>query len=252
MAARCGVEDGRSVPPAWLTALWLLCGLRGDPDTRLEAQLFRVTLLRRLQLPLPFTERTCRCGLPLDSLGHHQAACARAGVLLESVAARICRDGGGRVTTNVLVRDLDLALPGAVADGRRLEVVVDGLPLFGGAQLAVDTTLVCVLRSDGRPRAAVEDGAKVTRARRRKETTYPELVGLVVLGVEVGGRFSTENSILRKRVEQAWRFRWGSLLACTTARAVASSLLGCPVLMGHTSLTRRGACVEATQLVVSL
>ena len=230
--------------------------------TRLEAQLFRVTLLRRLQLPLPFTERSCRCGLPLDSLGHHRAACARAGVLgkrgwaLESIAARICREGGGRVTTNVLVRDLDLALPGAVADGRRLEVVVDGLPLFGGAQLAVDTTLVCALRSDGRPttRAAVEDGAKVTRARRRKETTYPELVGrhararLVVLGVEVGGRFSTEtqsflsqlarakarceNSILRNRVEQAWRLRWGSLLACTTAHAVSSSLLGLPSARG--------------------
>ena len=28
------------------------------------------------------------------------------------------------------------------ADGRRLEVVVDGLPLFGGCQLAVDTTVV--------------------------------------------------------------------------------------------------------------
>ena len=108
---------------------------------------------------------------------------------------------------------------------------MDGLPLFGGAQLAVDTTLVCALRSDGRPttRAAVQDGAKVTRA---------ELVGrhararMVLLGVEVGGRFSTEdaillvaigqskarceNSILRtgwNRVEQAWWLRWGSLLA---------------------------------------
>ena len=30
---------------------------------------------------------------------------------------------------------------------RRLEVVVDGLPLFGGAQLAVDTTLVCALHA---------------------------------------------------------------------------------------------------------
>ena len=41
--------------------------------------------------------------------------------------------------TNVLVLDLDLALPGAIADGRRLEAVVDGFPVFGGAQLAVDT-----------------------------------------------------------------------------------------------------------------
>ena len=87
---------------------------------------------------------------PLDIYGHHRAACARAGVLgrrgfaLESVVARICREAGGRVSTNVLLRDLDLHAPIA-ADGRRLEVAVDGLPLFGGAQLAVDTTLVSAL-----------------------------------------------------------------------------------------------------------
>ena len=45
--------------------------------TKMEAHLFRVTLMRRLQLPL--TVRTCRCGLPLDALGHHRAACARGG-----------------------------------------------------------------------------------------------------------------------------------------------------------------------------
>ena len=38
-----------------------------------------------------------------------------------------------------MVRDLDLVLQERV-DGRRLEVVADGLPLFHGAQLAVDTT----------------------------------------------------------------------------------------------------------------
>ena len=32
-------------------------------------------------------------------------------------------------------------------DGRRLEVVADGLPLFGDDQLAVDTTLVSALRA---------------------------------------------------------------------------------------------------------
>ena len=42
------------------------------------------------------------------------------------------------MTTNVLVRDLDIAAPHA-DDARRLGVVADGLPLFG-AQLAVDTT----------------------------------------------------------------------------------------------------------------
>ena len=46
--------------------------------TSIEPQLFRV-LLRRLHLPLPSTARHCRCGLPLDSRGHHRAACARLG-----------------------------------------------------------------------------------------------------------------------------------------------------------------------------
>ena len=74
------------------------------------------------------------------------------------------------MTTNVLLRDLDLGLVGAEADGRRLEIVVDGLPLFSGAQLAVDTTLVCALRRDGRPttRAAVEDGARVTSTKAQR------------------------------------------------------------------------------------
>ena len=66
------------------------------------------------------------------------------GWALQIIAARICCEDG-RVTSNVLVRDLDLALPGAVADGRRLEVVVDGLPLFGGAQLWQRTIPTSVL-----------------------------------------------------------------------------------------------------------
>ena len=102
--------------------------------TTFTPQLFRVVLLRRLHLPLPLTVRNCRCGRPLDSRGHHRAACARAGILggrgwaVENAAARICREAGGRVTTNVMVRDLDLVGP-HVEDARRLEVVADGLPL---------------------------------------------------------------------------------------------------------------------------
>ena len=76
--------------------------------------------------------------------GHHRAACAQAGVLgrrgfaIESVAARICREAGGRVPTNL------------VNDGRRLEVVVDGLPLFGGADARVSPAL----RRDGQTRSS--------------------------------------------------------------------------------------------------
>ena len=76
-------------------------------------------------------------------------------------------------------RELDLAPGLNTTYGRRLEVVADGLSLFQGAQLAIDTTLVSALRADGtpRPRAATTPGAALADARSRKETTYPELVG---------------------------------------------------------------------------
>ena len=92
--------------------------------------------------------------------------------------ARVCREGGARVRTNVFVRDMDLAQHDRM-DGRRLEVVADGLPLHGGAQLAVDTTMVSPLHRDGRARrgAAAHDGAALRQARTRKERTYPELAG---------------------------------------------------------------------------
>ena len=78
-----------------------------SPETRFEPQLFRVLLLRRLWCPLPLCVASCRCGRPLDPCGHHRAACPHAGVLgrrgfpLESAAARVCREAGARVSTNV-------------------------------------------------------------------------------------------------------------------------------------------------------
>ena len=87
---------------------------------------------------------------------------------LESAGARMCREAGGRVATNVMVRDLDIAAPDP-RDGRRLEIVVDGLPLFGSAQFAVDTTLVFPLHGTPTPEAANSDGAALVRARRRKD-----------------------------------------------------------------------------------
>ena len=150
-----------------------LCQQSTCSEKTIPSHLFRVVLLRRLRQSLPLSERSCRCGRLLDAFGHHRAACARMGMLgrrgfaLESTAARICREAGGRVRTNVLVRDMDLPEPG-VADARRLEVVVDGLPLRGGAQLAV-TTLVCALHADGtrRRNAALEDGVALKAAKRK-------------------------------------------------------------------------------------
>ena len=83
-----------------------------------------------------------------------------------------------------------------------MEIIADGFLLFGGAQLAVDATLVSPLHCDGsaRPGAAHTDGAVLALARKRKERTYPELIGrnararLVVLAGEIGGRWSSETN----------------------------------------------------------
>ena len=91
------------------------------------------------------------------------------------------------MTTNDLVLDL--------------EVVADGLPTFGGSQLALDTTLVPCIAMVRRTGAADTDGVVLQRARRRKVRRYPELVErgsrarLVVLAVEVGGRWSPESFV---------------------------------------------------------
>ena len=164
----------RHLMPIWPLTRELWCGPRaGHLQEWLSLQLRPVTcsaflLLRRLRLPLPLSACSCRCGRLLDSLGHHRASCSRAGVLgrrgfaVESAGARICREAGGRVTTNVM-RDLDLR-PAQTRDR------ADGLPLFGGVQLAVDTTLVSPLHCDGTPHRGADnvDGAILAVAQRRK------------------------------------------------------------------------------------
>ena len=231
-----------------------------SPQARFDSSVFRVLLLRRIWQPLPPSSRFCRCGLLLDPLGHHRAACGGAGVLgrrgLESAAARVCREAGARVTTNVMVRDLDL-VPQERVDGRRLEVVAGGLPSFNGAQLAVDTTMVAPLKRDGTPQpGSVDvDGAALVRARRRKERVYPELTGrhgrarLVVLACETGGRWSSETQCflrqaakaktryepppLRNSARLAWLLRWSTILACSGVRALALSLMEVRAAVGH-------------------
>ena len=220
--------------------------------TRLEPQVLKV-LFRRLRLPLSLTARVCRCGCHLDVFVHHRSACAVAEVLgrrgfpvwklqrQESAVEQV-----GEFAHTFLFLDLGVVVN--QFDTRTLEVV-DLLPLFQGAQLAVDTTLVCPLTRTGeaKPRTVNECGASLKVARRRKERRYPELVGdrgraqLVVLAGEVGGRFSAETAqfltglasakvqqlsdLLQGRAHVAWLRRWSSLLACAAARAFALSLL---------------------------
>ena len=126
-------------------------------DLSFPSHLFRILLLRRLRLPLPLTERSRRCRRVLDPLGDLRAACPRSGVLrgrgcaLERAAARNCREAGTRVTTNTLLTDLNIPSRHRL-DQRRSEVIANGLPLYHGAQIAVDTTLVSPLTASSQPR----------------------------------------------------------------------------------------------------
>ena len=51
--------------------------------------------------------------------------------------ARVCREAGATVALNVRLRDLNVDV--ARQDERRIEVIANGLALWGGSQLAVDT-----------------------------------------------------------------------------------------------------------------
>ena len=64
---------------------------------------------------LPLTATYRRCRRRHDELGDHLAACPRSGgsrargAPVERAAARVCREAGATVATNVLVRDLHVA-----------------------------------------------------------------------------------------------------------------------------------------------
>ena len=155
----------------------------------MPSECMRAVLLRRLRLPLPHAPKQCRCGGTLDPLGDHRAACPVAGVLgprgapLERAAAWVCREGGARVATNAFLRDMNVDVP--LADSRRIEGLANGLPLWQGAQVAVDTTFVSPVSSAGADR--IPGKAAMDARRRKRQTTYPELLAarrcrLVALG----------------------------------------------------------------------
>ena len=115
-------------------------------DLAVDPFLFRTLLLERLRLPLLVTEAVCEeCGAPLDVNGRHRAACPASGrpktraAPMERVIARVCREARATVRFNTMLKYMNV---GAKAgDERRIEVLAQGLPLHGVAQLAVDASL---------------------------------------------------------------------------------------------------------------
>ena len=219
--------------------------LRRSPSalSRISPQLFRVLLLRRLRLPLPLCSRACRCGRLLRCFASSRRVFQSRGVGKTGIRCRECCNQSVPRSGRHDIRDMYLAAPEARV-GRRIEIVADGPPVW--RRTTGSGCHTCLpLHCDGSPMAGadVSDGAVLVAARRSKERTYPDLVGpharvcLVVLAGEVGGRWShevstivrllarakamSEPSILRRRAEQAWWFRWGTILVCSAARAFA-------------------------------
>ena len=118
----------------------------------------------------------------LDPLGHHRVACPHSGHTLkratpvERVMARICRETGAR-GNNAFMRDMNVSVP--TSDVRRIEMLAQDMPCFGGAQLAVDVTLRSALTKNGeaQPSAAEEDGAILLQTRVDKENTQNSSTG---------------------------------------------------------------------------
>ena len=138
---------------------------------------------------------------------------------------------------------MDVGVPRA-GDNRRLEVVVDGLLLFNGRQLAVDTTLVSTLKGNGEPRrgAADRDGWHSQKLDGSRNEPTPNSLDLtpghnswsLPLRWVAGGRRKAKIFIrllararfMQRRLEQAWRPRLYAIITCAAARAFAASLLG--------------------------
>ena len=211
-------------------------------------------LLRRLRLPLPPVSRTCQCGRPTDVLGHHRAACARAGVLgwrgfvLESAAARVSR----RRRQSILQRHGERSgLEGARRARRssprsrrlRTSVIWRGhnwpstppwFPLCivtDAPDLTQPTFMAWHCRREDGGKNSHNPNSKVHAAgpgwwfsqARWVDTGQPRPCPF--LGLLAKARARSETHLKWRRVEQAWRIRWSCMLACAAARAFAASLL---------------------------
>ena len=173
---------------------------------------------------------------------------------LERALARVCREAGARVAQNVRLADMNL--DASVQDARRIEVVCNGLPLWHGAQLAVDATIVSPVGRTGEPRAGADTRPALAldqAAQHKRRQTYPELerarrcrLVVNIFGVEMCrgrrplvARGSPVRPPTRTRTcgggacgPMCFRLRslrWSCILSVAAQRAFATSLLELPL-----------------------
>ena len=139
----CSCSEGKTVPHSFVVTRPSIVATNFPRSSEHIGHLIRL---------LPILT-TCRCGGASDPLGDHRAACPTAGVLcarsapLESAAARVCREAGARVASNVLLRDMNIDAP--ALDARRIEVLWPMASRFGTGRRLSLTPLG--LAGDARP-----------------------------------------------------------------------------------------------------
>ena len=167
------------------------------------------------------------------------------GTPAEVCMARICREAGARVKENQLLRDLNIVAQ--ADDQRRIEVIANGLPFWGGKQVAIDTTVVSALKGRGVARGR-RQGQAIHEAEQDKRQKHPELLTgchFLVMAFEVAGRWSPSAvtflrnlawykslsvpKVLRRSTQLLFFQCWTALLACSIQRAYAASLLVKPL-----------------------
>ena len=202
-AQSCPAHSGPS-PVSLRKRLFALAVTAAIPEFKIDLVLFRVLVLERLRVPLLVTKARCECGaawIPRAATGqrHTLEDSARERLHQNGTLARVCREAGASVRCNAKLVDMNVAV--RANDERAVEVLASGLPLFHGAQLAVDTTLRCALTTSGTPRpgAAALDGIVCAAARADKELKYSELLSgdrcrLVVVAMEDWGMMEPRSS----------------------------------------------------------
>jgi len=246
----------------WLTAM------PTEPGMTLSPLRMAVSLRRRLRLPLPLRPRVCGrgCRHEVDQYGDHCATCRHGGLIqrrakpVERMWVRVCREAVGCEGQVIPQQWLAHTTAPNVRpdDRRRLDLVVYGASSLGQVYCC-DATVVSPLHGNGLPHngATYDNGACLKQAARRKRSRYPELLGrgpakLVVLGVEVGGRWCEESlsfmdalvmarakrapPVLRTAAVHAWRRRWWCLLSIAVQDAVAATLVQDKVTALNTAL----------------
>ena len=130
----------------------------------------------------------------------HTQCKVRSACTPKRAAARVCREAGARVTTNTRLSDLNLDHINR-HDDRRIEVIANGLPLWGGGATRGRHHL-------GIPFDFIQPAPKTCRPIRgssapgRSQIQGAHRCRLVVLALETGGRWSPEATTFLRLLAQ--------------------------------------------------